>query len=1219
MSDPALQSVVVTWNTDGFLPPVVQGAAFSLQLSATNAVSFELASGQALPPGLTLGGEGLLSGNPTAPGEYGWTVVATGPSTGGPLYPTTTLEFDLTVIPLPVWLTHSVVPADAVTAAFDLQLTATYASSFALSGGALPGGLNLTASGVLSGVLTTPGNFTWQVTAIGSVAGAVSSEVFTMTVYPLPVWVTVGAQPDVAEGAPYSLQLDALTAVSYAVTAGVLPTGLSMSSSGLISGAPTSSATWNWVVTATGGVSDAVATLSMQLVVATRPVWVTASTLTSTAVNVACSYALVATYALDVVLITGGLPTGLTLSPAGALSGTPSVAGAYSWTLRAYSQGSVNIYADRAFALTVAALPVWVTPSGALANTAAGQPYSVALVATNGVSYAVTSGALPTGISLSSAGVLSGTPAAGWSWTAPSNFTVTATGAALNATASRNFSLLICEVPVWQTSGVLAPQPNLFPYSLQLSAIGGVTYAVTAGALPPGITLSSAGLLSGTFASSVATAYSWTVTATGYAANAEASQAFSLWVAMPAWVTVGALTPIPTGVFYTLQLLATYASSYAVTAGSLPPGLTLTAAGALSGTPTTAGSYTWTVTATGPAATPAIMTEVFTLQIANQPAWSTASTLTNWAVSSAYSQALVATNAASYAVTSGTLPTGLGLSSGGVLAGTPTAAGSWTWVVTATGAAANIWTAQTFTLVTAAVPVWQAPTGTLTNIAVGTPYTLQLGATNALSYAVTAGYALPPGLSLGASTALLSGTPTTANSYSWSVTATGNAANALQTQTFSLVVAPVPVWVTAGGLTSWAAGTAYSVTLSATNALTYAVTSGTLPTGIGLSNAGVLSGTPSVAGQYYWTVTATGNAATAVAAQSFSLLIAAVPVWTTSGALANWVAGAPYSLQLITSTGASTSFAVSGSLPAGMALSSTGLLSGTPTTAGTPTWSIVATGLATNATASRAFSITIAGALTWVPQNGGALTSSAVSAAYSLQLVCTNASSYAITSGAVPGLTLSGSGLLSGTPSAAGSYAFTVTATANATVNATAAQAFTLLIAAIPSFTTAGALTASAVGIPYSVPIAVSNATSYAVTSGSLPAGLALSATTGLLSGTPTTAVVGGPFTITATGAATNATQQQAFTLTISPVPVWSATGVLGSASVGTGYSTTVSATNGVTYAVTSGTLPTGLALSTGGVLSGTPTAAGSWTWTIAATGTATNAVARRAFSLVTA
>ena len=106
---------------------------------------------------------------------------------------------------------------------------------------------------------------------------------------------------------------------------------------------------------------------------------------------------------------------------------------------------------------------------------------------------------------------------------------------------------------------------------------------------------------------------------------------------------------------------------------------------------------------------------------------------------------------------------------------------------------------------------------------------------------------------------------------------------------------------------------------------------------------------------------------------------------------------------------------------------------------------------------------------------------------------------------------------------------------------------------------------------------------------------------------------------MTATGAASNATLGQAFTLTISAVPVWSTTGVLGSASVGTGYSTTVSATNGVTYTVTGGALPTGLSLSSGGVLSGTPTVAGTWTWTITATGTATNAVARRAFSLVTA
>ncbi|OCW57966.1 Ig domain-containing protein [Hoeflea olei] len=155
----------------------------------------------------------------------------------------------------------------------------------------------------------------------------------------------------------------------------------------------------------------------------------------------------------------------------------------------------------------------------------------------------------------------------------------------------------------------------------------------------------------------------------------------------------------------------------------------------------------------------------------------------------------------------------------------------------------------------------------------------------------------------------------------------------------------------------------------------------------------------------------------------------------------------------------------------------------------------------------------------------------------------------------------------------------------------------------------AGALNAGQVGTAYTQTITASGGTapySYAVTSGSLPAGLTLS-TGGVLSGTPTTAA-SASFTVTATDA-NNDTGDAAYTLQVNAAPVVvtlsPAAGALNAGQVGTAYTQTITASGGTapySYAVTSGSLPAGLTLSTGGVLSGTPTTAASASFTVTAT-----------------
>ena len=147
---------------------------------------------------------------------------------------------------------------------------------------------------------------------------------------------------------------------------------------------------------------------------------------------------------------------------------------------------------------------------------------------------------------------------------------------------------------------------------------------------------------------------------------------------------------------------------------------------------------------------------------------------------------------------------------------------------------------------------------------------------------------------------------------------------------------------------------------------------------------------------------------------------------------------------------------------------------------------------------------------------------------------------FAVTTGTLPaGLTLTADGLLSGTPTTAGSSAFTVDATDAAGVAAT--QTFTVLIKSAPTISP-DALPDAVLTFPYSQQLSVTGGVApftFAVSVGTLPGGLSLDPATGLISGTPTTAG-STDFTITATDA-DGVTADQAYTLIVS-TPPWRST-----------------------------------------------------------------------------
>jgi hypothetical protein len=141
------------------------------------------------------------------------------------------------------------------------------------------------------------------------------------------------------------------------------------------------------------------------------------------------------------------------------------------------------------------------------------------------------------------------------------------------------------------------------------------------------------------------------------------------------------------------------------------------------------------------------------------------------------------------------------------------------------------------------------------------------------------------------------------------------------------------VVVTTTSLPNAAPGVAYSQSLQVTGGAapyTWALLTGALPTSLSLSAAGVISGTPTVAGTYTFTVKATDAGANIGNSGTLSILVPGIAITTTSVNPAS--IGVPYT-QTLTESGGTGPFTWSTSadsvLPAGITLSSAGVLSGT--------------------------------------------------------------------------------------------------------------------------------------------------------------------------------------------------------------------------------------------------------------------------------------------------
>jgi hypothetical protein len=292
----------------------------------------------------------------------------------------------------------------------------------------------------------------------------------------------------------------------------------------------------------------------------------------------------------------GVLPPGLKVSAAGAISGTPTAQGTFVAYIRVTDSATPTPHTVTV-PVTITIGPMTIT-TATLPDGYVGKAYAGKVVGSGGRTpyvWTIAAGTLPAGLTLSTAGAISGTPTA--------IGTATFTVRLADASNPKNIATRVETITIHPMTITTANHPNGLvgkAYSGKVTELGGkptVTWKVISGALPNGVTMSTAGAFAGT--PSRAGSFTFTVRATDTTkptANT-VSGTFTITIA-PMTITT---TTLPAGTahkYYSTTLKVNGGVStktWSVVSGTLPPGTKLSAAGALTGTPTTAGSYTFTV------------------------------------------------------------------------------------------------------------------------------------------------------------------------------------------------------------------------------------------------------------------------------------------------------------------------------------------------------------------------------------------------------------------------------------------------------------------------------------------------------------------------------------------------------------------------------------------------------------------------------------------------
>ncbi len=733
---------------------------------------------------------------------------------------------------------------------------------------------------------------------------------------------------------------------------------------------------------------------------------------------------------------------------------------------------------------------------------------------------------LPSGLTIDhTTGLITGTIAAGADGGSPYSVVVSGSRGANSASISFQWTVNA------STSTLVSPgsQTNNFGDSinLQVQDPGADAGSFKSTTLPPGLSISTSGLITGTLTSLAGSPYSVTVSDTE---SGIAQSATFTWTVNQTLVSPGNQSSSVGTAISPLTISDPKANGGSFKSTTLPPGLSISTAGVITGTITSnAGSpynvtvsdtegssnvsvnFTWTVAAASTLQSPGnqsgtVGTAITGLQIVDSKA-----------------------DAGSFKST--TLPPGLSISTSGLITGTPTSAGTFPNVTvsdTESGTPESVsfsWTVAAASGSTLVSPGNQSST-------VGTAITaLQIADPKADANSFSSG-TLPPGLSISKS-GLITGTPTTAGSFTTAIDDTEGGTSESVSFTWTVTAASGTTLVSPGNQSSTVGTAITALQIADTKADAGSFKSTTLPPGLSISTSGLITGTPTTAGTFP-TVTVSDTESGTPESVSFSWTVAAASGTTlvSPGNQSSTVGTAITALQIADTKADAGSFK-STTLPPGLSISTSGLITGTPTTAGTfPTVTVSDTESGTPESVS--FSWTVAAASGSTLVSPGTQSGSTVGIAITgLQIADPKADANSFSSSTLPpGLSISTSGLITGTPTTSGTFTTTVNDTEGGTPESVT---FTWSVTAASSGSTLvnpGTQSSSTVGTAISVlSIVDPKADAGSFKSTTLPPGLSIT-NTGLIFGTPTTA---GTFTTTVSDTESGTPASVTFTWVVNP------------------------------------------------------------------------------------
>jgi hypothetical protein len=1202
--------------------------AFSQSFTATNAigaVTFTTAS--TLPTGITLAANGTLSGTPTQTGTFPivvHAVDANGCAGNGATY-------NLTIGCQVITVNNPATNTGTVNVAFSQNFTASNtigAVSFSTAS-TLPAGLTLATNGTLSGTPTQTGTFPIVVHATDANGCAGNGATYNLTIGCQVITVT---NPGVNTGTANSAFSQTFTAgntigtVIFS-TASALPSGLTLAANGTLSGTPTQTGTFPIVVTATdaNGCSGSGATYN--LTIGCQTITVNNPATNTGTVNAAFSQSFSATNAIGTTTFTTAstLPAGLTLATNGTLSGTPTQIGTFPIVVTATDANGCQ-GTGATYNLTINCQTISVTnPVNTVGTVSA--PFSETFTAGNTVGTVTfsTASTLPTGLTLDgTTGVLSGTPMV------PGTFPIVVTATDANGCSGNGptYNLIInCQtITVTNPTSNSSPAGTALPAAnftfTQSGAIGGATFT-TASTLPTGVTLTTAGVLTGT--PTQGGSFPIVVTVTDGNGCTGTNPAYTLTITCPViTVTNPGVDTGTAGVAFSQQFTqsggqgtVTFSES-----GALPNGFTFDAStGVLSGTTTDVGAFPITVTATDQNGCQGVGSQ-YNLTINCQTITVTNPGVNTGTVDAAFSQTFLVSGILGTVTWSetGALPAGITLdASTGVLSGTPTVNGVFPITVKATDTNGCFGTSSyTLTINCQSITVNNPGVTTGTVDAAFSQTFTQSGAHGTATFSTAS--TLPAGLTL-STAGVLSGTPGQPGVFPITVTVTDSNGCTGTGATYTLTINCQTITVNNPGVNTGTVGQFFSQTFTQTGVGTHTPVTwsftGTLPTGFTLDpSTGVLSGTTNQFGSFSITVKAT-DANGCFGTSPYTLIINCQTITVTNPANTSGTVNAAFSEQFQESGGiGGGTFSTASTLPIGLSLDgSTGVLSGTPTQSGT--FPITVTFTDGNGCSGSGPVYTLVIGCQTITVTNPANSTGTAGVAFSEQFQQSGAVGTVTwsESGPLPtGITLNTStGVLFGTTNQVGTFPITVTATDgngcqgtgptyNLTINCQTISVTNPTLNTVQAgtaLTPASSWTFSASGI-------LGTAT-WSITSGTLPSGVTLNTSTGVLSGTSTQQ---GNFPITVKVTDTNGCfATSAYTLTVTCptiTPARNGGGTFPAGTIGTAYNgqsfTASGGTAPYSFAVTGGTFPPGLSLASNGTISGTPTATGTFLFTVTAT-----------------